>query len=122
MMGSLYFFQSNDHLLMSCNMNSGCPRKKKCSCDLFVDVLFPLWQRSITKIIKIFHKFLSLTCLFVYLFVCFFCHPVIWVLNVLDIVDYNIINRSIHQETFLIQTILKRTRNPCKTTCEGIYS
>ena len=33
------------------------------------------------------------------------------VLNLVDIVHYNIINRTIHQEVFLIQAILKRKRN-----------
>ena len=36
-------------------------------------------------------------------------------------VDCNIINRSIHQEAFLIQAILKRKWNSWKTTCEGGY-
>ena len=49
MMGSFYFFQGNDLLLMSCNMNSRYARKKKHSYDLFVNALFPLWQGNIDQ-------------------------------------------------------------------------
>ena len=47
--GFFYFFQGNDLLLMSCNMNSRYARKKNYSYDLFVNALFPLWQGNIDQ-------------------------------------------------------------------------
>ena len=88
---------------------------KKYSFDLLVDVLFPLWQGNITKIIKIFPSFFYFLLIFFSLLPSdlierrFFYFETFLsrVLKVVVIVNCNFINRSSHLGAFLIQTILR---------------